>query len=140
MRRKRLGAHCSVAEKVAVCISSNPEARDLIARGARLAEGLDAELYVLHVATERDRDPIRKKTLDSHLQFATNLGATVASLTGSSVASATAAYVTEHRITQVLFGRSALHGLKKFLYFLAMQKFISEAPHADVHIITQETQ
>ncbi len=61
-------------------------------------------------------------------------------LTGSSVASATAAYVTENRITQVIFGRSALHGLKKYLYHLAIQKFMSEAPHVDLHIITQETQ
>lgn len=139
VRRKRLGAHWSVAEKVAVCISSNPEARDLIARGARLAEGLGGELYILHVTNDRDEEPARKKTLESHIQFANNLGASVVHLTGSSVASVTAAFVTEHRITQALFGRSALHGLKKYLYFLAIQKFMSEAPHVDLHIITQET-
>ncbi len=38
VKRKRLGAHWTVAERIAVCISSNPQARDLIARGARLAE------------------------------------------------------------------------------------------------------
>ena len=46
VRRKHLGAHWSVSEKIAVCISANPQARDLIARGARIAEALDAELYV----------------------------------------------------------------------------------------------
>jgi two-component system sensor histidine kinase KdpD len=139
VRRKRLGAHWSVAEKVAVCISSNPEARDLIARGARFAEALDGELYILHVTNDRDEEPTRKKTLESHIQFANNLGASVVHLTGGSVASVTAAFVTEHRITQAIFGRSALHGLKKYLYFLAIQKFMSEAPHVDLHIITQET-
>ncbi|NUQ27607.1 MAG: histidine kinase [Acidobacteriaceae bacterium] len=139
VKRKRLGPQWTVAERIAVCISANPEARDLIGRGARLAEALDGELYVLHVDSERDKEPERKKTLVSHIQFATNLGATVVHLTGSSVASATAAFVKEQRITQALFGRSALHGLKKYLYYLAIQKFMSEAPHVDLHIITQES-
>ena len=49
VKRKKLGAHWSIVERVGVCISSNAQARDLIARGARLAEALNAELYVLHV-------------------------------------------------------------------------------------------
>jgi two-component system sensor histidine kinase KdpD len=139
VKRKRLGAHWSVAERIAVCISSNPQARDLIVRGARLAEGLDGELYVLHVATDRDLAPERKRTLDAHLQFAANLGAQIIHLSGRSVPSATAAFVIENRITQAIFGRSALHGLKKYLYYLAIQRFMSEAPHVDLHIVTQET-
>src|ERR1700749_1797217 len=70
VRRKKLGAHWTVSEKVAVCISSSPQGRDLIARGARLAEALSAELYVIHVQSERDEQPERKKTLESSLQFA----------------------------------------------------------------------
>ncbi|GAA3750559.1 histidine kinase [Terriglobus aquaticus] len=138
VRRKRLGAHWAVTERIAVCISSNPQARDLIARGARLAEGMDGELFVVHVETERDEDPERQHTLQAHLQFASNLGAEIVHLKGKSVASATAEYVTQHRITQVIFGRSALHGLRKYLYHLAIQKFMTEAPHVDLHIVTQE--
>jgi two-component system sensor histidine kinase KdpD len=138
VRRKNLGAHWTVSEKVAVCISSNPQARDLIARGARLAEALDAELYVLHVTSERDNRPERKHTLESSLQFAKNLGATVVPLTGSDTARATAAFVRDNRITQAIVGRSAVHGLRSYLYYLAIQKFMSEAPHVDLHIVTQE--
>ena len=138
VKRKRLGAHWSVAEKIAVCISSNTQARDLIARGARLAEALSAELYVLHVTTGRDEEPERKRTLESSLHFAGNLGATIVKLAGSDTARVTAEYVREQRITQAIVGRSALHGLKKYLYYLAIQKFMSEAPHVDLHIVTQE--
>ncbi len=138
VKRKRLGAHWSVGEKVAVCISSNAQARDLIARGAKLADALSAELYVLHVISERDAEPQRKRTLESSLQFATNLGASNVSLTGSDTARATAAFVRENRITQAIVGRSALHGLRKYMYYLAIQKFMSEAPHVDLHIVTQE--
>jgi two-component system sensor histidine kinase KdpD len=138
VKRKRLGAHWSVAEKIAVCISSNAQARDLIARGARLAEALSAELYVLHVSSDRDADSERKRTLESSIQFAKNLGATIVTLTGADTARVTAAYIREQRITQAIVGRSALHGLRKYLYYLAIQKFMSEAPHVDLHIVTQE--
>ncbi len=138
VKRKHLGAHWTVAEKIAVCISSNAQARDLIARGARLAEALNAELYVLHVASDRDELPERKRILASSLQFASNLGATIVNLTGSDTARVTAAFVREHRITQAIVGRSALHGLRKYLYYLAIQKFMSETPHVDLHIVTQE--
>ncbi len=138
VKRKRLGAQWTVAEKIAVCINSNAQARDLIARGARLAEALDAELYVLHVITGRDEQPERKRTLDSSLRFAENLGANVVSLNGSDTARVSAEFVREHRITQVIVGRSALHGLRKYLYYLAIQRFMSEAPHIDLHIVTQD--
>lgn len=138
VRRKKLGAHWAVAEKVAVCISASPQARDLIARGARLAEALGAELYVLHVSSNRDELPEKKRTLESSLQFARNLGGHVVPLTGGDTARATATFIRENRITQAIVGRSAVHGLRSYLYYLAIQKFMSEAPHVDLHIVTQE--
>jgi two-component system sensor histidine kinase KdpD len=138
VRRKKLGAHWAVAEKVAVCVSGSPQARDLVARGARLAEALGAELYILHVASSRDELPERKRTLESSLQFARNLGAHVVPLHGGDTARTTATFIRENRITQAIVGRSAVHGLRSYLYYLAIQKFMSEAPHVDLHIVTQE--
>jgi two-component system sensor histidine kinase KdpD len=37
----------------------------------------------------------------------------------------------------VIFGRSAVTGWKKYLYYLALQRFMTDAPHVDVHIVTQ---
>ncbi len=139
VERKHLGAHWAVAEKVAVCISASPAARDLIARGARLAQATDAEFYVLHLDAERDRTAEAERSLQGNFEFAAHLGARIVRLQGSNVALATAAFATEHRITQAIFGRSALTGLKKYLYFLAIQQFATAAPHVDLHIITQET-
>ena len=136
--RKRLGGHWTIAEKVAASISANPEARELIARGARMAERLDAEFYVLHVKGERDKVPEKQRSLQANFQFARNLGGTIVELDGSSIPSATAEFASLHRVTQMIFGRSALKGLKRYLYFLAIQRFMSAAPHCDVHIVTQE--
>jgi two-component system sensor histidine kinase KdpD len=138
VKRKKLGAHWTVAEKIAVCVSSNTQGHDLIARGARLAEALGAELYVLHVVSERDKEPNRKRTLEASLQFARNIGAFVVDLDGSDTARSTASFIRDNRITQAIVGRSATHGLRSYFYYLAIQKFMSEAPNVDLHIVTQE--
>lgn len=139
VKRKHLGSQWTVAEKVAVCISSNAQARDLIARGARLAEALDAELYVLHVASRHDAEAERKRVLDASLQLARNLGAQIVTLIGKDTARTTASFLREHRVTQAIVGRSATHGLRSYLYYYALQKFMAEAPHVDLHIVTQES-
>jgi two-component system sensor histidine kinase KdpD len=136
--RKRLGGEWCVREKVAVCISASPHARQLIARGARVAEGLGAEFFIVHVDRGETLSEDRLRSLDANVRFAENLGAKVVQLKSGSVARATAEYVSKERITQVIFGRSAVTGLKKYLYYLAIQRFMSGAPHADLHIVTQE--
>lgn len=138
VKRKRLGPHWAIAEKVAVCISAGPQARDLIARGARLAEALAAEFYVLHVANKADGDEERKQMLESSLSFARHLGAQVVVLPTGDTAKVTAAYIREQRITQAIVGRSATHGLRSYLYYYALQKFMAGAPHVDLHVVTWE--
>ena len=92
----------------------------------------------MHVQNAKDKDPERTRTLEASLLFARNLGAQVIQLSGKNIPTTTAAFVSENRITQAIFGRSALKGLKKWLYYLAIQKFMSAAPHVDLHIVTQE--
>ena len=137
VERKKLSGNWQVAERVAVCMSANPESRDLIARGAHMAEAMDGECYVLYVDTDAELTDTRKRSLEANIQFAENVGAKVVRLKGTSVPSATADYVTKNRITQVIFGRSAVKGWTKYLYHLALQRFMRDAPHVDVHIVTQ---
>ena len=80
----------------------------------------------------------RKLALDASLQLARNLGAHVELLTGKDTARTTAGFVREHRITQAMVGRSATHGLRSYLYYFALQRFMAEAPHVDLHIVTQD--
>ena len=104
-----------------------------------MAEALSAELYVLHVEGEHDGEPDRKHALDTAMQLAQNLGAHVQLLKGKDTAQTTAAFVRDYRITQARLGRSATHGLRSYLYYFALQRFMAEAPHVDLHIVTQET-
>ena len=137
MNRKHIRDNWYVRERVAVCISSNPESQELIARGARIAGAVDGEFYVLHIDTDRELPEERQRSLAANIQFAENLKAEVVRVKGKSIASSAAKFVKERRITQIIFGRSAVHGLRKHLYYSAIWRFLKEAPSVDVHIITQ---
>jgi two-component system sensor histidine kinase KdpD len=135
--RKKLSGNWQVSERVAVCISAKPEARDLIARGARMAEAMGAEFLVLYVESEPEISDEKRRALEGNIQFAENVGAQVVRLKGKSVPATTAEYIAKNRVTQVIFGRSAVKGWKKYLYYLALQRVMRVAPHVDVHIVTQ---
>ncbi|HUA01382.1 MAG TPA: universal stress protein [Candidatus Aquilonibacter sp.] len=128
----------TVRERIAVCISSNPGAQYLIARGSRMAQAMGGEFYVFYVDVGRDTRPEDQKSLAENLRFAQNLGATVVRAVGRSVADGVAQFVKEHHITQVIFGRSARTGWQRYLYLSAIQRFLRDSPSVDVHIVTQE--
>jgi two-component system sensor histidine kinase KdpD len=127
-----------IRERIGVAVSSNPSAKYLIARGARMAQAMDAELLVIYVDLGQDAAEKNQTTLAANLQFAENVGARIEKVKGTSVAEAVANLVREKHITQVVFGRSATAGVKKYLYLSAIHKFLRDAPPVDVHIVTQE--
>jgi len=135
MDAKRIQEQWAVRERVAVCISASSASQVLIARGARVAEGVGGELFVLHIDTGSVEE--ERSTLAENMRFARNLGAEVVTVKGTSIAHTAAAFVREKRITHIVFGRTAVKGLRKYLYYWALQHFLSEAPNVDVHIVTQ---
>jgi two-component system, OmpR family, sensor histidine kinase KdpD len=138
MEQKEIRESWPVRERIAVAISESPRAQYLIARAARMARRMDGEVYVVHVDTSGNHDVQDEKKLAANLQFAESLGAKIVRLKGDSIAEAVAAFAREKHITQVIFGRSALEGWRKLAYLNAINKFLSDAPAVDVHIVTQE--
>lgn len=140
MDSKRIEAHWAVRERVAVCISTNSSSQILIARGARVAEGVGGQLFILHVDTDENLSEEEKVALAANLRFARNLNAEVFTIKGKSVARTAADFVREKRITHIVFGRTAVHGFRKYLYYWAIQHFLKESPNVDVHIVTQHSE
>ncbi len=138
----RAGEHfevnAAVRERIAVCISSNPAAQYLIARGGRMAHALDGDFYVAYVDVSADESDENRRSLAENVRFAENLGATVVRLGRGSIADRVAEFVRDKHITQIVFGRSAQEGWRKYMYLTVIQKFLRQAPAVDVHIVTQE--
>ncbi len=138
LEREGLGKNLALRERIAVCSSSSPAAQYLIARAARMAQRVDAELYVIYIDIGADGNPDDQRSLAQNLRFAENLGATVVRAEGKNVAEEVAKIVREKHITQVVFGRSAQSGWRKYFYLSAIHRFLRDAPPVDVHIVTQE--
>jgi two-component system, OmpR family, sensor histidine kinase KdpD len=140
MEAQDIRKNWGVRERMAVCVSGNPAGQYLIARAARMARRMDAELYVIHVDRELGPEAPNQSALAANLRFAENLDAQVVRLKGRSVADAVAEFVRAKHITQVIFGRAAVHDWRKYLYLSAVHRFLRESPAVDVHIVTQETE
>jgi two-component system sensor histidine kinase KdpD len=138
LEKEGLGKNLGIRERIAVCVSSSPAAQYLIARAARMAQRIEAELYVIYIDIGTDERSEDQRSLSQNLHFAENLGATVVRTKGKSVAEEVAKVVRDHHITQVVFGRSAQTSWRKYLYLSAIHKFLRDAPPVDVHIVTQE--
>src|SRR5467141_1223717 len=138
LQKEGAAPHAAVRERFGVCISSNPAAQYLVARAARMAQRIDAELYVIYVDIGRDEGPEDQRTLAQNIRFAEGLGAQLLRAKGNNVAEEVAKVVRDKHITQVVFGRSAQSNWRKYLYLSAIHKFLRDAPAVDVHIVTQE--
>jgi two-component system, OmpR family, sensor histidine kinase KdpD len=138
LEKEEGGKSLGVRERIAVCVSSSPSAQYLIARAARMAQRIDAELYVVYIDIGVDEGPEDQRSLGQNLKFAQNLGAEIIRAQGKSVAEEVAKIVREKHITQVVFGRSSQSGWRRYLYLSAIHRFLRDAPPVDVHIVTQE--
>ncbi len=140
MDAKDIRQNWGVRERIAVCVSGSPAGQYLIARAARMARRMDAELFVLHVQRELAARPENPRVLEANLRFAENLGAQVVKLKGQSVADTIAEFVRSKHVTQVVFGRAPIRDWRKYLYLSVVHRFLRESPPVDVHIVTQESE
>ncbi len=129
----------SVRERILVCISSNPAAQYLIARGSRMAQGMKGELFVCYVDTGRQltcrrRNGACRRTFASRKTWVRALRRSRARPWPRRRLSS-CAKTTSRRSS---FGRSARTGWQRYLYLQAIQRFLQSAPSVDVHIVTQE--
>ncbi len=128
MEQKDIQDPWPVRERLAVCFSSNPRAQYLIARAARMARRMDAELFAIYVDFGQDTSDQDQNSLNANIQFSESLGAKVVKLKGKDVSSATAEFVREKHVTQVIFGRTAVEGWRKYLYMTGHSPLLARCP------------
>src|SRR3989440_9745972 len=77
LEKEGVGKTFALRERIAVCVSSSPAAQYLIARAARMAQRIEAELFVVYVDIGVDDSPEDQRSLAQNIQFAQNLGAQI---------------------------------------------------------------
>src|SRR4051812_37785899 len=128
-----------LAERVMVCMSSNPAATRVIRSGARIARRLGAPWYAVYVETpreppgritDRDRDGLTK-----NIALAESLGATVVRVKADRPADGLIAFANREGITHVIFGQSARSRWEILLKGSTLNRFLEEVRDAAVQVV-----
>lgn len=133
------GQSCNIHERVLVCVSTYPNSVQLLRRGARLANYMNAPLYTLFVA-----DPERFLTKEESLHIHTceklckEFEGTFLRVTNSNIANAIAEVAERHRITQIVIGESQRSRWQMLLKGSLTQKLVRLLKNIDLHIIASE--
>lgn len=129
--------HCT--ETVLVCVPPTEQAQQLVRRGLRLAERLQARLVVLHVTQPRKGlDPRGSRgSREAHkaLQLARELGAQVVTTESDSVAGALVEYAEQVNATQIVIGASSHSWLREMLRGSIVREVLRRTKDVDVHIV-----
>jgi two-component system, OmpR family, sensor histidine kinase KdpD len=133
------GQFCNIHERVLVCISTYPNSVQLLRRGARLANYMNAPLYSLFVA-----DPERFLTKEESLHIHTceklckEFEGTFLRVTNTNVVNAIAETAEKYRITQIVIGESQRSRWQMLLKGSLTQKLVRLLKNIDLHIIASE--
>lgn len=128
------------AERVMVCMSSQPSFSDRLLRaGARLAGGPNARWFVVYVrspaeSTERV-DTASLRSVSENMNLARELGAEIVRLDGPEVAKLLADFARSKRVTHAVFGRTRMSVLRERLRGSVVDRFMRLAPEVDVVVI-----
>ncbi|WP_375497627.1 universal stress protein [uncultured Nostoc sp.] len=133
------GQFCNIHERVLVCISTYPNSVQLLRRGARLANYMNAPLYSLFVA-DPERFLTKEESLHIHTceKLCNEFEGTFIRVTNSNVANAIAQVAEKYRITQIVIGESQRTRWQMLLKGSLTQKLVRLLKNIDLHIIASE--
>jgi two-component system, OmpR family, sensor histidine kinase KdpD len=133
------GQFCNIHERVLVCLSTYPNSVQLLRRGARLANYMNAPLFGLYVA-----DPDRFLTKEESLYVETcekltkEFEGTFLRVNNNDIAKAIAEVAEKYRITQIVIGASQRSRWQILLKGSLTHKLLRFLKNIDLHIISEE--
>ena len=131
--------YCNVHERVLVCVSTYPNAIQLVRRGARISGYMHAPFYCLFVG---DPDRFLDKSESLHIETCERLcqefGGKFVRVAGQDKSRAIAAVAKDYRITQIVIGESQQSRWRMLLYGSLTQQLLKSLKNIDVHIIATE--
>ncbi|MEH2456854.1 universal stress protein [Nostoc sp.] len=133
------GQFCNIHERVLVCVSTYPNSVQLLRRGARLANYMNAPLYTLFVANA-ERFLTKEESLHIYTceKLCKEFEGTFLHVTNSNIANAIAEVAEKYRITQIVIGESQRSRWQMLLKGSLTQKLVRLLKNIDLHIISSE--
>jgi two-component system sensor histidine kinase KdpD len=128
----------ATAERILVCVGPAPASARLVRAARRMAAGLRAPWVAAYVDAP-GRAPLLPRDserLETHLQLAASLGATVARLSGVRASEAILAHARKHNVTRILIGKPTHSRLRDLLRGSMLDEIVRGSGDIDVHVIS----
>lgn len=137
MHQEGIDAAWSAGERVMVCVDDQPQAKNLIRRGWRMANRYQTELLAVFVETPRwaSAAPQTKRSVEENFRFAEDLGAVPVRVRGSDVARALIDVAHEKNVGAIVIGHSRHPPLHELLRGSIVQNLLRLAGDVDVHVV-----
>jgi two-component system sensor histidine kinase KdpD len=127
---------CNIRERVLVCVSTYPYSLQLLRRGARLANYMNAEFYGLYV---ENPEQFLSKPETLHLETCERLcqefKGTFVRVQSADTLGAIAEVARNYHITQIVVGETQRSRWQLFFRGSIVQRLIRSLPDIDLHII-----
>ncbi|MBC1259259.1 sensor protein KdpD [Trichormus variabilis] len=135
------GQNCNVHERVLVCVSTYPNSVQLLRRGARIANYMNARLYTIFVANP-ERFLTKKESLhiDTCEKLCKEIGGEFLHIKSHNIAQEIAQVAARYHITQIVIGESQQPRWKRWFKGSFTQRLVDLIRHQniDLHIIATE--
>ncbi|MBW4448310.1 MAG: universal stress protein [Spirirestis rafaelensis WJT71-NPBG6] len=133
------GQFCNIHERVLVCVSTYPNSVQLLRRGARLANYMNAPIFALFV---KEKDSFLTKEESLYIETCEKLckefEGNFIHISSNDVAGAIAEVAKQYHITQIVIGESQRSRWQILLKGSLTQKLVRLLKNVDLHIIATE--
>jgi len=131
-----------VAERLLVCVGSNPAGARLIRACRRMAASLKAEWIAVYVETTADAamSAADRESLARNLSLAEELGARTVRLAGERVAEEILAYARSRNVTKIVAGKPTHPRWRDKLMGSLLDALVRGSGNIDVYVITGDSE
>ncbi len=134
-RQSGVSSPAGIRERLLVAVSTSPASTRLIRRGARIAEYLDAELFIVFVEHGRPADEKQRSILQEHEQLSQQVSGQFVRLQGTNIAKTLIAFALEKSITQVIVGESLRSPLEELVRGSVVNTLLRSTNNLDVLVV-----
>jgi len=120
-------------ERILICLTGRPSSANLIRRGKRVADYLQADCMAVHVAPGAVCD----QSVQRHMSFARHLRIQTHLLQGADVPSVIAEFARSNRVTQIFMGRSPARPWWKRFGETIVQQVVRMARDMQITIVAE---
>ncbi len=129
------------AERIMVCVGTNPRSIRLIRAARRMAAGLRAEWIAVHVEAPSHIQPSEEdlKILAEHMRLAESLGAQTVTLTGHKASEEILNYARQRNISKIIVGKPVHPRWKDKLFGSPLDDIIRGSGDIEIYVITGDS-